>query len=77
MSNIYLSETIKDKCEHVIGFMKMHNASVRPLKTREIAEGCNMTVYMALNYLLDLERLGIVEPDRRGKGRAIYWYLVN
>jgi len=77
MDDRYHSETIKDKYEHVIIFMKKHNASVKPLKTREIADGCNMTVYMALNYLRELSRQDIVEPDRSGKGSAIYWYLVN
>lgn len=77
MNNRHHSETIKDKYEYVITFMKKHNASVKPLKTREIADGCNMTVYMALNYLRELSRQGIVEPDRSGKGSAIYWYLVN
>ncbi|MEC5283316.1 FaeA/PapI family transcriptional regulator [Escherichia coli] len=77
MNNRYHSETIKDRYEQVITFMKKRNASVKPLKTREVADACNMTVYMALNYLRELNRLGIVEPDRRGKGCAICWYLVN
>ena len=66
-----------DCYEKIIRFMEGRNASVSPLKTREIADGCKMSVYMALYYLRELHRQHIVEPDRRGKGRAIFWYLVN
>ncbi|HBA9710691.1 TPA: hypothetical protein J1460_004709 [Escherichia coli] len=68
---------MRNKRKHIIAFMKTQQASVKPLKTREIADGCNMTVYMALNYLRELSRQDIVEPDRSGKGSAIYWYLVH
>lgn len=57
--------------------MEDHNASISPLKTREIADGCEISVYLALYYLRELSRQNIVEPDRSGKGSAIYWYLVN
>ncbi|MBS5710456.1 MAG: hypothetical protein KHW74_10765 [Veillonella sp.] len=59
-----------DVYDKIIRFMEERNASVSPLKTREIADGCEMSVYLALYYL-------IVEPDRSGKGSAIYWHLVN
>ncbi|HEI6730777.1 TPA: hypothetical protein SK272_004240 [Yersinia enterocolitica] len=68
---------MKGRHEQIIGFMKERNASIMPLKTREIADGCNMTVYMALNYLRELNRQHIVKPDRSGKGCAIYWHLVS
>ncbi|EFJ2289155.1 hypothetical protein D6X65_23650, partial [Escherichia albertii] len=58
-------------------FMQKNNASLVPLKTRDIADGCEMSVYLALYYLRELNRQHIVEPDRSGKGSAIYWYLVN
>ncbi|HBC5730691.1 TPA: hypothetical protein KEV31_004718 [Escherichia coli] len=64
-------------CEKIIHFMEDHNASISPLKTREIADGCEISVYLALYYLRELNRQNIVEPDRSGKGSAIYWYLVN
>ncbi|MCU7307033.1 FaeA/PapI family transcriptional regulator (plasmid) [Escherichia albertii] len=57
--------------------MQKNNASLVPLKTRDIADGCEMSVYLALYYLRELNRQHIVEPDRSGKGSAIYWYLVN
>lgn len=57
--------------------MEERNASVSPLKTREIADGCEMSVYLALYYLRELNRQHIVEPDRSGKGSAIYWHLVD
>ncbi|EFB4675777.1 hypothetical protein M9N92_002276 [Escherichia coli] len=63
--------------EDILRFMEQHNASVSPLKTREIANGCDMSVYLARYYLRELNRQHIVEPDRSGKGSAIYWYLVN
>ncbi|EKK2708210.1 hypothetical protein OP981_001310 [Escherichia coli O121] len=66
-----------DCYEKIIRFMEERNASVSPLKTREIADGCEMSVYLALYYLRELHRQHIVEPDLRGKGRAIFWYLVN
>ncbi|EIE3257557.1 hypothetical protein LDH75_005100 [Escherichia coli] len=63
--------------EDILRFMEERNASVSPLKTREIANGCDMSVYLARYYLRELNRQHIVEPDRSGKGSAIYWYLVN
>ncbi|MDF1128191.1 FaeA/PapI family transcriptional regulator [Escherichia coli] len=66
-----------DSYEKIIHFMEERNASVSPLKTREIADGCEMSVYLALYYLRELNRHHIVEPDRSGKGSAIYWHLVN
>lgn len=63
--------------EKILHFMEENNASISPLKTREIADGCEMSVYLALYYLRELKRQHIVEPDRSGKGSAIYWYLVN
>ncbi|EKR2566152.1 hypothetical protein P6694_004669 [Escherichia coli] len=63
--------------EDILRFMEERNASVSPLKTREIADGCEMSVYLALYYLRELSRQHIVEPDRSGKGSAIYWYLVH
>ncbi|EPB2022183.1 FaeA/PapI family transcriptional regulator [Escherichia coli] len=63
--------------EKIIRFMEERNSSVSPLKTREIADGCEISVYLALYYLRELSRQNIVEPDRSGKGCAIYWYLVN
>ncbi|MCE9976076.1 FaeA/PapI family transcriptional regulator [Escherichia coli] len=66
-----------DMYDKIIRFMKERNATVSPLKTREIADGCEMSVYLALYYLRELSRQHIVEPDRGGKGSAIYWYLVH
>lgn len=66
-----------DTYEKIIRFMEEQNASVSPLKTREIADGCEISVYLALYYLRELNRQHIVEPDRSGKGSAIYWHLVN
>lgn len=63
--------------EKIIHFMEERNASVSPLKTREIADGCEISVYLARYYLQELSRQHIVEPDRSGKGSAIYWHLVN
>ncbi|WP_262824963.1 FaeA/PapI family transcriptional regulator [Escherichia coli] len=63
--------------DKIIRFMEERNATVSPLKTREIADGCEMSVYLALYYLRELNRQHIVEPDRSGKGGAISWYLVN
>lgn len=72
--NIHLQHNSYEK---IIRFMERRNASVSPLKTREIADGCEMSVYLALYYLRELSQQHIVEPDRSGKGSAIYWYLVN
>lgn len=77
MKNRDYQGRIKNKREQIICFMEEHDASVVPLKTREIADGCNMTIYMALSYLRGLNKQHIVESDRSGKGRAIYWYLVS
>ncbi|EEZ5762548.1 hypothetical protein JW634_001883 [Escherichia coli] len=66
-----------DTYEKIIRFMEEQNASITPLKTREIADGCEMSVYLALYYLRELNRQHIVEPDRSGKGSAVYWHLVN
>ncbi|HAM3643317.1 TPA: hypothetical protein IBK98_005167 [Escherichia coli] len=57
--------------------MRERNASTVPLKTRKIADSCNMTVYMARGYLRGLNHQHIVKPDRSGKGSAIYRYLVS
>ena len=66
-----------DCYEKIIRFMEERNASVSPLKTREIADGCEMSVYLALYYLRELHRQHMVEPDRSGKGSAIRWHIVN
>ncbi|HAO6705537.1 TPA: hypothetical protein IQM31_002581 [Escherichia coli] len=63
--------------EEIIRFMEESNAYASPLKTREIADGCSLSVYSARYYLQELNRQHIVEPVRSGKGSAIYWYLVN
>lgn len=77
-SEIYLNMYLRLNCyEKIIRFMEERNATVSPLKTREIADGCEMSVYLALYYLRELNRQHIVEPDRSGKGSAIYWHLVN
>ncbi|WP_218077331.1 FaeA/PapI family transcriptional regulator, partial [Escherichia coli] len=49
--------------------------SLFPLKTREIADGCNMSVYAARYYLQELSKLYLVEPERSGRGKSIRWYL--
>ncbi|MCX2092455.1 FaeA/PapI family transcriptional regulator, partial [Escherichia marmotae] len=49
-----------DCYEKIIRFMEERNASVSPLKTREIADGCEMSVYLALYYLRELNRQHIV-----------------
>ncbi|WP_097469897.1 FaeA/PapI family transcriptional regulator [Escherichia coli] len=66
-----------DYYQEIVCFMREHNASIAPVKTRAIADGCEISVYMALNYLRELHRLNIVEPNSCGKGKAIYWYLVD
>ncbi|HBA5267384.1 TPA: hypothetical protein J8124_005049, partial [Escherichia coli] len=40
-----------DMYDKIIRFMEERNATVSPLKTREIADGCEMSVYLALYYL--------------------------
>lgn len=78
LSFLFLFMCSQPDCyEKIIRFMEERNTSVSPLKTREIADGCEMSVYLALYYLRELNRQHIVEPDRSGKGSAIYWYLVN
>ncbi|MDY9251674.1 FaeA/PapI family transcriptional regulator [Escherichia coli] len=57
-----------DNYETITRFMGERNASVSPLKTREISDGCEMSVYLALYYLRELNQQHIVEPDRSGKG---------
>lgn len=74
MSGVHL---MSDNYEASIHFMEERNASVSPLKTCEIADGCEMSVYLARYYLRELNRQHIVELDRSGKGSAIYWHLVN
>ncbi|EAV4565508.1 hypothetical protein E4N01_23445 [Salmonella enterica] len=66
-----------DMYDKIIRFMEERNATVSPLKTREIADGCEMSVYLTLYYLRELNRQHIVEPDRSGKGSVIYWHLMN
>ncbi|HAX3378654.1 TPA: hypothetical protein JV277_005070, partial [Escherichia coli] len=51
-----------DIYDKIIRFMEERNATVSPLKTREIADGCEMSVYLALYYLRELNRQHIVEP---------------
>ncbi|HAV9304580.1 hypothetical protein GP721_22815 [Enterobacteriaceae bacterium TzEc077] len=71
-----------EKCRH-ISFRKVllsHRSSHRlsslfPLKTREIADGCNMSVYAARYYLQELSKLYLVESERSGRGKSIRWYL--
>ena len=65
------SKRKNNHCQHIHSFMKEHNASVMPLKTRAIAEECKIFIYMALNYMRGLERQRKVTPDSRGKGRQL------
>ncbi|WP_244259631.1 FaeA/PapI family transcriptional regulator [Escherichia albertii] len=67
----------EDNCEKIVRFMKECNASLIPLKTKDVADGCGISVYAALYYLRKLNQQNIVEPDRNGKGMTIYWCLVN
>ncbi|EFO2360613.1 hypothetical protein KP831_003738 [Escherichia coli] len=64
-----------DCYEKIIRFMEEQNASITPLKTREIADGCAMSVYAARYYLQKLSKLHVVGSDRVGKGSAVRWYL--
>ncbi|EMP3814324.1 hypothetical protein ROB41_004934 [Escherichia coli] len=70
-------DSSKDKYESIIRFMWGNKAYLTPLKTRVIANGCEMSVYLARYYLQELNRRHVVEPDSSSKGSSIYWYLVN
>lgn len=58
----------KDSYEKIVRFMKESDASLIPLKTRDIADGCGISAYAALYYLRKLNQRHIVEPDRNGEG---------
>ncbi|MCZ9235948.1 hypothetical protein OM297_23235 [Escherichia albertii] len=53
--------------------MRECNEYISPLKTREIVDGCGISVYLALYYLRKLNRLCMVKSDRNDKGSAIFW----
>ena len=61
-----------DGCEVIIKFMAECDT---PLTTRQIADGCAMSVYAARYYLQKLSKLHVVGSDRVGKGSAVRWYL--
>ncbi|STB68617.1 FaeA-like protein [Citrobacter freundii] len=68
-----MKENIYDQ---IILFMKQSGAEVTPLKTRKIADGVGLTTYRALYHLNKLHTRALVEPDNRGRGNVIRWYLV-
>lgn len=66
-----------DIYDAILRYMSEKNATVRPLKTREIADGINMSVYSARHYLRELSDRNLVEADGKGKGQVIRWYLIK
>ncbi|HAW1411673.1 TPA: hypothetical protein JLM45_004798 [Escherichia coli] len=66
-----------DVYERIINFMKINGAVHEPLKTRDIAGGCKLSINSTRCYLQELECQYIVEASNYSKGHAIYWYLVN
>nr|WP_254888698.1 FaeA/PapI family transcriptional regulator [Salmonella enterica] len=61
----------------ILHYMSKKNATVRPLKTREIADSINVSVYAARHYLRELSDRNLVEADGEGKGQVIRWYLIK
>ncbi|EOA4301694.1 FaeA/PapI family transcriptional regulator, partial [Escherichia coli] len=59
-----------DLYEIIIKYMTAHNALLSPLTTREIADGCGISVYVALHYLQMLSIQNIVEFVRT---RRVSW----
>lgn len=51
--------------------MRECNEYISPLKTREIADSCGISVYLTLYYLRKLNRLCMVKPVRNDTGIAI------
>lgn len=65
-----------DCYEKIIRFMEERNASVSPLKTREIADAAGLTRYQTREYLAVLQSSGVVEKVNFGKGGAGQWRLL-
>ncbi len=61
--------------EQIPRFMAGNNAAVYPMTTREIADGCGMSVYAARYYLQELSRRHIVVAECPCKGRPTRWLL--
>lgn len=57
--------------------MKCNGATHEPLKTRDIANGCELSIHLTCQCLWELGRQYIVESGNYGKGYATYWYLVD
>lgn len=66
-----------DMYDTILIYMNENKATVRPLKTREIADGINVSVYAARHYLRELSDRNLVEADGEGKGHIIRWYLIK
>lgn len=52
---------------------KKHTDS--PVKTREIADAIDLTIYQARQQMEYLNQFGVVERVTSGKGRATLWRL--
>ncbi|EAT6896132.1 hypothetical protein QWP53_002601 [Salmonella enterica] len=66
-----------DMYDAILLYMNEKKATVRPLKTREIADGVGVSVYAARHYLRELSDKNLVEADGKGKGQVIRWYLIK
>ncbi|ECB2662559.1 TPA: hypothetical protein JLO16_004752 [Escherichia coli] len=62
-----------DLYEVIIKYMTEHNTLLSPLTTREIADGCGISVYVARYYLQMLSMQNIVEFVWTKSGGQ--WYL--
>ncbi|HGX4296995.1 TPA: FaeA/PapI family transcriptional regulator [Escherichia coli] len=69
----------KNVCEAIIAFMKSREIDEDgiSLRTRDIADATNLTIYQARTYLETLRVLGVVEKVNGGKGTPGLWRLVK
>ncbi|HGE5896442.1 TPA: FaeA/PapI family transcriptional regulator [Escherichia coli] len=69
----------KDVCEAIIAFMKSRGIDEDgiSLRTRDIADATDLTIYQVRTYLENLRAFGRVEKVNGGKGTPGLWRLVR
>lgn len=57
--------------------LKQKGVNMLQIKTRDVADAVELTIYQARQHLIHLNKAGIVERVTQGRGRSTLWQLIN
>ncbi|MGP3592743.1 FaeA/PapI family transcriptional regulator [Vagococcus sp. WN89Y] len=57
--------------------LKQKGVNMLQIKTRDVADAVELTIYQARQYLIHLNKAGVVERVTQGRGRSTLWQLIS